>query len=82
MRIRRVHVDVGFIVWSQPRPAFYRYLQSIVDGGFGNCVMFGSDQVVWPSLIESSIKIIDAAPVLSLQQRRDRCKPLACGQPR
>jgi hypothetical protein len=37
----QVHVDVGVIVFIQPRPAFYRYLQGIVDAGFGSRVMFG-----------------------------------------
>ena len=29
----QVYVDVGVIVYTQPRPAFYRYLQAIVDEG-------------------------------------------------
>ena len=39
----QVYVDVGVFVYTQPRPAFYRYLQTIVDAGFANRVMFGSD---------------------------------------
>jgi predicted TIM-barrel fold metal-dependent hydrolase len=44
----QVYVDIGVIVYTQPRPAFYRYLQAIVHAGFANRVMFGSDQIVWP----------------------------------
>jgi predicted TIM-barrel fold metal-dependent hydrolase len=67
----QVYVDVGIIVYNQPRPAFYRYLQVIVDAGFANRVMFGSDQMVWPGTIERAIAVIDEAPFLSKQQKRD-----------
>ncbi len=39
----QVYVGLGEIAFAQPRPAFYRYLQQIVEAGFGNRVMFGSD---------------------------------------
>ncbi len=67
----QVYVDVGIIVYNQPRPAFYRYLQSIVDAGFGTRVMFGSDQMVWPGVVERSIKVIEDAPFLTEAQKRD-----------
>jgi predicted TIM-barrel fold metal-dependent hydrolase len=67
----QVYVDVGIIVYNQPRPAFYRYLQAIVDAGFSSRVMFGSDQMVWPGAIERAIAVIDEAPFLSTQQKRD-----------
>ena len=67
----QVYVDIGVIVWGQPRPAFYRYLQGIFEAGFGNRVMFGSDQMVWPGLIERSIQVIESAPFLTEQQKRD-----------
>jgi hypothetical protein len=67
----QVYVDVGIIVYNQPRPAFYRYLQAIVDAGFTNRVMFGSDQMVWPGTIERAIAVINEAPFLSTQQKRD-----------
>jgi predicted TIM-barrel fold metal-dependent hydrolase len=67
----QLHVDIGVIVWSQPRPAFYRYLQAIIDAGFIQRVMFGSDQMVWPGVIERSIKVVNEAPFLTASQKRD-----------
>ena len=67
----QVYVDVGVIVYTQPRPAFYRYLQTIVDAGFGERVMFGSDNMIWPESIERAIKTIEDAPFLDAQQKRD-----------
>jgi predicted TIM-barrel fold metal-dependent hydrolase len=66
-----VYVDVGVIVYTQPRAAFYRYLQAIFDAGFGPRVMFGSDQMEWPGVIERSILVINEAPFLSAAQKRD-----------
>jgi predicted TIM-barrel fold metal-dependent hydrolase len=67
----QLHVDVGVIVYTQPRAAFYRYLQALVESGFGKRVMFGSDQMVWPGVIERSIAVINDAPFLSAAQKRD-----------
>jgi predicted TIM-barrel fold metal-dependent hydrolase len=67
----QVYVDVGVIVYTQPRPAFYRYLRGIVEAGFRPRVMFGSDQMVWPGVIERSIAVIDEAPFLDAAARRD-----------
>lgn len=68
---RQVHVEIGAIVWALPEPEFFRYLQRIVEAGFGNRVMFGSDQMIWPGVIEPSIQRIERAPFLSDSQRRD-----------
>jgi uncharacterized protein len=67
----QVYVDVSVIVYTQPRPAFYRYLQAIVDAGFTNRIMFGSDHMVWPGTIERAIAVIEEAPFLTRQQKRD-----------
>lgn len=66
-----VYVDLGGIIFGLPRAEFYRYLQRIVDAGFGKRVMFGSDQMVWPGVIERAIQTIESAPFLSAAQKRD-----------
>lgn len=67
----QVYIDVGVIVYTQPRAAFYRYLQAVMDAGFGKRVLFGSDNMIWPETIERSIRTIDEAPFLSATQKRD-----------
>lgn len=66
----RVYVDVGLLGWGITLPEFHRYLQRLVEGGFGNRVMFGSDQMVWPGLITYTIEALEAAPFLSEPQKR------------
>ena len=67
----QVYVDISSIVYTEPRPAFYRYLQGIVEAGYADRVMFGSDQMIWPGIIEPSIQSIEEAPFLSPEQKRD-----------
>ena len=67
----QVYVDISGIVYTEPRPAFYRFLQGIVEAGYGERVMFGSDQMIWPGIIEPSIKVIEDAPFLDEKQKRD-----------
>jgi uncharacterized protein len=67
----QVYVDVGVIVFTQPRPAFYRFLEGLVDAGFGERILFGSDQMVWAGVLERAIAVIEEAPFLTEGQKRD-----------
>jgi hypothetical protein len=67
----QVYVDVSSIVYTEPRAAFYAYLQQIVDAGYADRVIFGSDQMIWPGIIEPSIEAIEQAPFLTQAQKRD-----------
>jgi len=67
----QLYVDTGVIDFVLPRAEFYRYLKVIVEAGFGERVMFGSDQMVWPQAIEAAIATIERAPFLSKKQKRD-----------
>jgi predicted TIM-barrel fold metal-dependent hydrolase len=64
-------VDVGVIAWALPRVEFHRYLQRIVEAGFGKRVLFGSDQMIWPETIEMAIECVESAPFLTADQKRD-----------
>jgi predicted TIM-barrel fold metal-dependent hydrolase len=67
----QVYVDIGVISFALPRKEFHRYLQRIVEAGFGKRVMFGSDQMVWPEVIDYAIQSVETATFLSQQQKRD-----------
>ena len=67
----QVYVDVGIIDYALPEAEFYRYLRTIVEAGFGDRVMFGSDQMVWPEAIERAIARIEDAPFLTAERKRD-----------
>ncbi|NNK63994.1 MAG: amidohydrolase [Gemmatimonadetes bacterium] len=67
----QVYVGVGVINWYIARPEFHRYLQRIVEAGFGDRVLFGSDQMHWPEAIDLAIESIEEAPFLSEAQKDD-----------
>ncbi|MEP6835638.1 MAG: amidohydrolase family protein [Gemmatimonas sp.] len=65
-----VYVDVGVINWAIPRVEFHTYLKGLVDAGFANRVMFGSDQMVWPEAIGLAIDGINSASFLTAAQKQ------------
>lgn len=66
-----VYAEIGAIVYNEPRPAFYAFLKDIVDAGYGDRILFGSDQMIWPGVIGPAIQSISEAPFLSEKQKRD-----------
>jgi len=66
-----VYVDVAGLIWSYPLKEVHMYIQRIVEAGFEDRVMFGTDQMIWPKLMETSISVIEGATYLSPQEKRD-----------
>ena len=66
-----VYVDVAGLIWSYPLKEVNRYIQRLVDAGFEDRVMFGTDQLQWPKLMSYSISIIQNADYLTPEQKRD-----------
>src|SRR5258707_5803161 len=66
-----VYVDVAGLIWSYPIKEVNRYIERLVDAGFKDRVMFGTDQLIWPKLMAYSISIIQNADYLTPQQKRD-----------
>jgi len=66
-----VYVDVAGLIWSYPLKEVNRYIERLVDAGFADRVMFGTDQLGWPGLMAYSIGVIQNADYLTPQQKRD-----------
>jgi hypothetical protein len=66
-----VYVDIAGLIWSYPIKEVNRYIERLVDAGFEDRVMFGTDQMAWPGLMAYSISIITNADYLTPQQKRD-----------
>lgn len=66
-----LYVDIAVIDWYIPKAEFYYYLRRLIDAGFSNRIMFGSDQMQWPQSISAAIKTIQSASFLTKQQKRD-----------
>ena len=66
-----VSVDVAGLIWSYPLKEVNRYIERLVDAGFEDRVMFGTDQMAWPKLMGYSISVIQNADYLTPKQKRD-----------
>ena len=67
----QVYIDIAVINWVLPRAEFHRYLKRLVEAGYANRIMFGSDQMQWPKAIGLAIEAVESAPFLGEQQKRD-----------
>lgn len=67
----QVYVDIAAINWILPEQELHDYLESLINAGFGDRIMYGSDQMVWPQTIGIGIRSVDSAPFLSPQQKAD-----------
>ncbi|WP_161625615.1 amidohydrolase family protein [Cyclobacterium qasimii] len=65
----QVYVDIGVIDWLLPRQEFHNYLKGLVDAGFGNRIMYGSDQMIWVDAIDDAIESINSAEFLTMEQK-------------
>ena len=66
----QVYVDIAVINWAIPRKEFHNYLRSLVEAGFADRIMFGSDQMIWPEAIGLAIEGIETAEFLTEKQKR------------
>ncbi len=66
----QLHVGTGVLQVAAPREDYYRFLEAVVRAGFIDRIMFGSDQMNWPGLIEEGINAINDAPFLTAAQKQ------------
>ena len=66
-----VYIDLAGFIWSYPLEEINDYIRRLVQAGFGKRIMYGTDLLVWPKLLETSIGVIENANYLSFEQKRD-----------
>ena len=66
-----VYVDIAVLNWILLKEECYNYLKSLMDAGFGNRIMYGTDQMVWPQTMDVGIETINSAEFLSYEQKED-----------
>ena len=66
-----VYIDVAVVNWILPQEELNFYLKSLISAGFGDRIMFGSDQMTWPQVIKVGIESINKANFLTLEQKED-----------
>lgn len=66
-----VYVDIAGMIWSYPLAEVNDYIKRLVQAGFGKRILYGTDLMIWPKLLETSIGVIENANYLSFDQKRD-----------
>lgn len=66
----KLYVDVGVLAWALPEAEFHSVLRELIESGFGDRIMFGTDQMMWPEAVELAIETIQEAEFLTTEQKR------------
>jgi predicted TIM-barrel fold metal-dependent hydrolase len=66
-----VFVDLSGFIWSYPLEEIHATIRRLVQAGFGKRIMYGTDFLFWPRMIETSIGVIQNASYLTEEQKRD-----------
>jgi len=66
-----VHADISTILHLTPPSVALAYLKGLVDNGLTSRIMFGSDQMIWPEVIDEAVDLIQAAEFLTAEQKGD-----------
>lgn len=68
-----LYVDIAVANWVEPfmQRALKAFLTEAIERGYGDRILYGSDQMVWPSAIAMSIDHVKNADYLTDEQKRD-----------
>ena len=65
----QLYVEIGVLPVTTPRAEFHAFLERLVQAGMGKRILFGSDQMIWPGIIEASIEAVETAELTKSQKR-------------
>jgi predicted TIM-barrel fold metal-dependent hydrolase len=57
--------------WSYPIREVNQYIERLVQAGFEDRVMFGTDQPQWPGLMPTQLASLKKSEYLTLEQKHD-----------
>ncbi|GGY54934.1 amidohydrolase family protein [Parvularcula lutaonensis] len=66
----QLYVDTGVLQIATTRAEYHAFLKRLVDAGFVDRIMYGTDQMNWPGLIDEGINAINDAPFLTYEQKK------------
>jgi predicted TIM-barrel fold metal-dependent hydrolase len=66
-----VYADISTILHLMPRSVALKYLKGLVENGLVRRIMFGSDQMIWPEVIDVAVDAIQSADFLTQEHKAD-----------
>ena len=67
----QLHVGIAAINWLIPTTEFHGFLKGLVDAGYGKRILWGTDQMDMPSVMDDAFESIDSAAFLTAEQTAD-----------
>lgn len=67
----QVYSDTGMLHAIMTKRGYEKFLAQMFDAGLGKRLMFGTDQIIWPDMIEIAIGMVESSRVLNDVQKRD-----------
>jgi predicted TIM-barrel fold metal-dependent hydrolase len=67
----QVYSDTGMLHAIMTKRGYEDFLSRMFDSGLGKRLMFGTDQIIWPNMIEIAIEMVESSRVLNDVQKRD-----------
>lgn len=67
----QVYAGTGVLQAVMTRSGYEAFLKKMVDAGLEKRLMYGTDQMIWPGMIERSLSLVEESEVLTPAQKRD-----------
>ncbi|WP_158266210.1 amidohydrolase family protein [Allosphingosinicella deserti] len=66
----QVYAEFGFLTAGYRDSDIWPYLRAFIDAGFEDRILYGTDQMVWPDLVDASLVRVRKAPGISAAVKR------------
>jgi uncharacterized protein len=66
----QVYAEFGFLTAGYRDSDIWPYIKAFIDAGFEDRILYGTDQMVWPELVDLSIARVRQTPHLSPEVKR------------
>lgn len=67
----QVYAGTGVLQAVMTRAGYEAFLKKMVDAGLEKRLMYGTDQMIWPEMIERSLQLVEESKVLTPTQKRN-----------
>lgn len=67
----QLYAGSGVLQTIMSEADYKSFLGRIVAAGLGKRIMYGTDQMIWPGMIERSLKVVEDTDALTSEQKRD-----------
>jgi predicted TIM-barrel fold metal-dependent hydrolase len=67
----QVYAETGVLQTVMTTEGYETLLKQFIDAGLGKRLMYGTDQMIWPSMIDHSLDLVEKTKVMTREEKRD-----------